>query len=162
MPWIFHNWSIPFCTYEFEKVGTYDQFRELFAKKFGITKELSNVFAASMASGLIYSVITMPLETAKNRMAFQKKDPITGILPYRSAVQTISTIASKEGILQLWAGFPPYYLRCGGHTVAMFISVAWLRKLISWNKFHNHISLNYSHFSCFQILKIINFEFNLT
>ena len=36
------------------------------------------VFYASMTSGLIYSVITMPLETAKNRMAFQKADPVTG------------------------------------------------------------------------------------
>ena len=25
-------------------------------------------------------------------------------------------------------GFPPYYIRCGGHTVLMFMSVAWLRK----------------------------------
>jgi hypothetical protein len=36
------------------------------------------VFYASMTSGLIYSVITMPLETAKNRMAFQKPDAVTG------------------------------------------------------------------------------------
>ena len=32
------------------------------------------------------------------------------------------------GILKLWSGFPPYYLRCGGHTVLMFMSVEWLRK----------------------------------
>ena len=38
------------------------------------------VFYASMTSGLIYSVITMPLETAKNRMAFQKPDAVTGTL----------------------------------------------------------------------------------
>ena len=31
-----------------------------------------------MTSGIIYSVLTMPLETTKNRMAFQKPDPITG------------------------------------------------------------------------------------
>lgn len=32
---------------------------------------LSNQFASSMSAGLIYSIITMPFETAKNRMAFQ-------------------------------------------------------------------------------------------
>ncbi len=72
-----------------------------------------------MTSGFLYAVITMPFETAKNRMAFQKPDPVTGVMPYRSAMQTITSIASKEGLLRLWAGFPPYYLRCGGHTVVI-------------------------------------------
>lgn len=53
---------------------------------------------------------------------------MTGVLPYRNAVQTISTIARTEGVLKLWSGFPPYYIRCGGHTVLMFMGVAWLRK----------------------------------
>jgi len=59
------------------QIGSYDQFRELF-RKWGIMNANLNVLYASMASGLIYSVITMPLETAKNRMAFQKADPLTG------------------------------------------------------------------------------------
>jgi solute carrier family 25 oxoglutarate transporter 11 len=109
------------------QVGTYDQFRDSY-KKMGITHATTNVLCAAMTSGLIYSVVTMPLETAKNRMAFQKPDPVTGIKPYRSAVQTVTKIASSEGVLRLWAGFPPYYLRCGGHTVLMFLSVEWLRK----------------------------------
>ena len=52
------------------QVGTYDQFRGMF-KDMGVKNELLNVFYASMTSGLIYSIATMPLETAKNRMAFQ-------------------------------------------------------------------------------------------
>jgi len=109
------------------QVGTYDQFRGTF-KSWGITNPTMNVFAASMTSGLLYSIVTMPFETAKNRMAFQKPDPVTKVLAYRSAIQTITTIAKSEGVLRLWAGFPPYYLRCGGHTVFMFMSVEWLRK----------------------------------
>ncbi len=35
--------------------------------------------------------------------------------------------AAADGALSLWSGFMPYYLRCGGHTVVMFISVEWLR-----------------------------------
>jgi solute carrier family 25 oxoglutarate transporter 11 len=109
------------------QVGTYDQFRDMY-RGLGITSQLSNVFSASMTSGLIYAVVTMPLETAKNRMAFQKPDPSSGVMPYRGAIQTMSLIAKNEGILALWSGFPPYYLRCGGHTVLMFMSVEWLRK----------------------------------
>jgi len=111
------------------QVGTYDQFRESF-RGIGIKDQFTNVFCASMASGIIYSSVTMPFETAKNRMAFQKKDA-NGVFPYRSAIQTMSTIASKEGIMKLWSGFSPYYIRCGGHTVVMFVSIEYLRKIIN-------------------------------
>jgi solute carrier family 25 oxoglutarate transporter 11 len=109
------------------QVGTYDQFRAMY-RNMGVTHEVTNVFYAAMTSGLIYSVITMPFETAKNRMAFQRADPVTGKRPYTGAIQTITTVARQEGVLKLWAGFPPYYLRCGGHTVLMFMAVEWLRK----------------------------------
>ena len=95
------------------QVGTYDQFRDIY-KGLGVVHDLTNVFYASMTSGLIYSVVTMPLETAKNRMAFQKPDPITGERPYNGALQTMRSISAKEGIAALFSGFPPYYLRCGG------------------------------------------------
>ena len=109
------------------QVATYDQFKTYF-KSLGITG-LLNQFAASMSAGLIYSVITMPFETAKNRMAFQKADPDTGKLRYVGTAQTISTIARSEGALSLWSGFLPYYGRCGGHTVSMFIAVEQIRRL---------------------------------
>ena len=60
------------------QIGTYDSFRDYFRKEWGVVNNTLNVFYSSMASGIIYSVVTMPFETAKNRMAFQKPDPITG------------------------------------------------------------------------------------
>ena len=63
-------------------------------------------------------------------MAFQKIDPETGKKPYTGAIQTMRKISAQEGLLTLWSGFPPYYLRCGGHTVAMFIAIDVLRKAL--------------------------------
>ena len=60
------------------QVGTYDQFRETFLQ-WGVKDTFTNVFYASMASGLLFAGFSMPLETEKNKMAFQKPDPITGI-----------------------------------------------------------------------------------
>lgn len=111
------------------QVGTYDQFRETF-RNWGITDAKLNVFCASMTSGIIYSIITMPLEASKNRMAFQKICKTTGQFPYRTTIQTIQTVVAKEGFRALYNGFLPYYLRCGGHTVFMFMSVEWLRQLV--------------------------------
>jgi solute carrier family 25 oxoglutarate transporter 11 len=66
-------------------------------------------------------------------MASQKVDAVTGKLPYTSTMQTIQSVSAKEGFLALYNGFLPYYARCGGHTVAMFISVQLLRDLyLQW------------------------------
>lgn len=112
------------------QVATYDQFRDSF-RKVGITSQYPNVFAACMASGLIYSLVTMPFESAKNRMAFQKPDPLTGKKLYTSTHQLLMSVSRSEGVLALWEGFLPYYLRCGGHTVAMFVAVEWMRGVYS-------------------------------
>ncbi|KAH8045138.1 thiosulfate transmembrane transporter [Aureococcus anophagefferens] len=116
------------------QVGTLDQAKAFYDASFGIPKgTYGNVFAASMTSGLLYSLITMPFESAKNRMAFQKPDA-NGVLPFRSTAQTILSVANAQGPLALWNGFPPYYLRCGGHTVTMFIFVEMRRSAYQSSK----------------------------
>lgn len=111
------------------QVGTFDQFRESY-RFYGIKNPTTNVFCASMTSGLIYALVTMPFESAKNRLATQRIDPVTGKMPYSGMVQVMRKIASTEGVFSLWNGFTPYYLRCGGHTVTMFMSVEFLRNML--------------------------------
>mmetsp|Transcript_13513 Transcript_13513/g.31769 ORF Transcript_13513/g.31769 Transcript_13513/m.31769 type:complete len:317 (-) Transcript_13513:355-1305(-) len=110
------------------QVATLDQFKDFYAQALDQKRNsISNVFCSAMTSGLIYSLITMPLEAAKNRMANQKVDPKTGKLPYTGTIQTLTKVASDSGFLALYNGFAPYYLRCGGHTVTMFIFVQVMR-----------------------------------
>lgn len=110
------------------QVATLDQFKELYVHQFHQKKDsIPNVFCAAMTSGLLYSIATMPLEAAKNRMASQKRDKATGKLPYTSTLQTIRAVSSKEGFFALYNGFLPYYARCGGHTVSMFVIVQVMR-----------------------------------
>ncbi|KAL7469814.1 hypothetical protein ACHAXS_010077 [Conticribra weissflogii] len=110
------------------QVATLDQFKGMYAHYLNQKKNsIPNVFCSAMTSGLIYSIATMPLEASKNRMASQKADKVTGKLPYTSTLQTMRTVAGKDGFLALYDGFLPYYLRCGGHTVAMFIAVQLMR-----------------------------------
>lgn len=112
------------------QVATLDQFKDMYAHYLSQKKNsIPNVFCSAMTSGLIYSIATMPLESSKNRMASQKPDPKTGELPYRGTFQTIRKVASQEGVLALFNGFLPYYVRCGGHTVCMFIAVQVLRDM---------------------------------
>merc|ERR1712127_795859 len=103
------------------QVATLDQFKDFYAEKLDQKRNsIPNVFCAAMTSGLIYSLATMPLEAAKNRMASQKPDPKTGKLPFTGTFQTLAKVSKEKGFLALYNGFLPYYLRCGGHTVSMF------------------------------------------
>ena len=122
------------------QIGLYDQIRQWFRsppspilQPLATKSEVMNAFYSSMCAGLIYSTLTMPFETAKNRMAFQRVDPLTGERPYRSALHAIRRVVQTEGVLSLWTGFAPYYLRCGLHTVVMFNSIEWLRRLYREN-----------------------------
>lgn len=109
------------------QVATLDQFKELYVRQFNQKKNsIPNVFCAAMTSGLLYSLATMPLEGAKNRMASQKPGP-DGKLPYKGTLQTIQTVSKQEGFSALYNGFLPYYARCGGHTVSMFVIVQVMR-----------------------------------
>ena len=44
----------------------------------------------------------------------------------------MTTMGKTEGVLSLWNGFAPYYLRCGGHTVVMFMAIEQLKAV--WAK----------------------------
>lgn len=110
------------------QVATLDQFKEMYCSYLDQKKNsIPNVFCAAMTSGLIYSIATMPLEAAKNRMASQKPDTKTGKLPYTGTFQTLVKVSQQDGFFALYNGFLPYYLRCGGHTVSMFIAVQLIR-----------------------------------
>jgi len=114
------------------QVATLDQFKDMYAKHLQQKKNsIPNVFCAAMTSGLVYSLATMPLEAAKNRMAFQMPCPETGKLPYTGTMQLLKSVSKNEGFLALYNGFLPYYMRCGGHTVFMFIAVQMLRDAYS-------------------------------
>eukprot|EP00429_Kryptoperidinium_foliaceum_P058901 CAMPEP_0176093206 /NCGR_PEP_ID=MMETSP0120_2-20121206/46701_1 /TAXON_ID=160619 /ORGANISM="Kryptoperidinium foliaceum, Strain CCMP 1326" /LENGTH=295 /DNA_ID=CAMNT_0017427135 /DNA_START=48 /DNA_END=935 /DNA_ORIENTATION=- len=132
----FWRGSTPFvtraCLVGATQVATYDQFKTIYSG-FGI-KGNANVVCSSFTAGLVYSTITMPFESAKNRMASQKPDPTTGKLPYRGTMQTMKAVAGAEGALALYSGFAPYFMRCGGHTVLMFFMVEKLQKLYKASK----------------------------
>ena len=69
----------------------------------------------------------MPFESAKNRMATQKPDPETGELLYKSVLQTVRRVAGQEGVLALWKGFLPNWLRLGPWQFVFWISYEGLR-----------------------------------
>jgi solute carrier family 25 oxoglutarate transporter 11 len=109
------------------QVGGYDVFKTSFAAQ-GVDGISLHLLSATSA-GFVYSAATLPLDTAKTRMQNQVADVQTGAKAYTSLPQCVRTIARVEGVASLWNGFLPYFARCGGHTVTMFLFLEQYRKL---------------------------------
>jgi solute carrier family 25 oxoglutarate transporter 11 len=93
-----------------QKLLTYDYFTE------GI--ELH--FVASIFSGFVTTVASMPIDMAKTRIQNQRPDA-DGKIQYKGSIDVLTKVARHEGVLALWKGFTPYFARLGPHTVITFI-----------------------------------------
>lgn len=77
-------------------------------------------FVASMMSGFITTVASMPVDIAKTRLQNMKVSA-DGKAEYRGTIDVLSRVVRQEGLFALWKGFTPYFCRLGPHTVLTFI-----------------------------------------
>ena len=110
------------------QLGSYDQAKEIYHDSLGIPDGAKLHLMSAITAGFIYSLVSLPLDTAKTRTQSQKPLP-DGSLKYRGVVGTVARIAREEGPLSLWRGFTSYFLRGGGHTVGMFMFLEQYRKI---------------------------------
>ncbi|OQR75158.1 mitochondrial 2-oxoglutarate/malate carrier protein isoform X2 [Tropilaelaps mercedesae] len=83
-------------------------------------------FVASMISGLVTTMASMPVDIAKTRI--QNMKTIDGKPQYTGALDVLSKVVRSEGLFALWKGFTPYYARLGPHTVLTFIFLEQMNK----------------------------------
>lgn len=95
------------------QLASYSQAKEnLLATKY-FNEGILLHFCASMFSGLVTTIASMPVDIVKTRVqrSSEKINP----------VKVFTGIIKQEGVLSLWKGFTPYYARLGPHTVLTFI-----------------------------------------
>lgn len=145
------------------QLATYDQAKSVLKRNGILSDGIPLHFAASLVSGFVYCWASLPLDICKTRMQDMRPDASTGRLPYRSIAQALYVIPKREGILALWKGFGPYFLRGkplfyflffifsvgtwisprlprvaltgGGHTIGMFVFAEQFKKLLG--RFYN-------------------------
>lgn len=109
------------------QLASYAQFKQTFKQKFNLAEGILLHFSASMCSGFISTVASMPVDIVKTRI--QNQSPgADGKMPYRGAIHCAGSIIKNEGFFSLWKGFLPYYFRLGPHTVLTFIFLEQLNK----------------------------------
>ena len=113
-------------------------------------------FAASMISGFVTTVASMPVDITKTRFVYilysvlniqftlillnfriQNMKIVNGIPEYKGVFDVLVKLMRSEGFFSLWKGFTPYYARLGPHTVLIFIFLEKLRA-VYYNNFVDH------------------------
>lgn len=111
------------------QLSVYDQAKESIKRYSGARDGVAVHFAASLTSGYCYSLVTLPVDLAKTRVQ-NERVAADGTRQYRNIVQAMMKIARDEGTRNLWRGFTPYFARCGGHTIAMFLALEQVRRFL--------------------------------
>jgi solute carrier family 25 oxoglutarate transporter 11 len=95
------------------QLASYSQAKEVIEQTGYLNEGIALHFCASMFSGLVTTIASMPVDIVKTRV--QKSSGKT------NPVQIFTGIIRQEGFFSLWKGFTPYYARLGPHTVLTFI-----------------------------------------
>merc|ERR1719402_1865536 len=109
------------------QLATYSQAKQLILGTGYIQDGIFCHFVASMISGLVTTIASMPVDIAKTRIQSQKY--IDGKPEYKGAIDVLSKVIKREGFFSLWKGFTPYYFRLGPHTVLTFIFLEQMNRL---------------------------------
>jgi len=107
------------------QLASYSQTKEVLINSKYFTEGIFLHFVASMISGLVTTIASMPVDIVKTRV--QKSSEAT------NAGKIFIGIIRNEGVFALWKGFTPYYARLGPHTVLTFIFLEQLNVLYKQN-----------------------------
>jgi len=108
------------------QLATYSQAKQFILATGYIQDGIGCHFVASMISGLVTTIASMPVDIAKTRLQSMKY--VDGKPEYKGAVDVLSKVIKNEGFFSLWKGFTPYYFRLGPHTVITFIFLEQMNK----------------------------------
>lgn len=100
------------------QLATYDQAKEMLAPVVGGGFPL--FMSSALTSAMVYCTASLPLDICKTRIQNMKAGA-DGAMPYSGLIDALRKIPAQEGLFALWKGFPPYFLRSGGHTITMFL-----------------------------------------
>jgi len=112
------------------QLGTYDQAKQMLIQSGYFGNNMTTHFVASLASGFISTAVSIPIDMAKTRIQTMKHGE------YKNAIDCIVKTARSEGVLSLWKGFTPYFLRLGPHTIITFVVLEQMNK--AYNKAYKY------------------------
>merc|ERR1712172_396405 len=91
------------------QLATYSQAKQAILSSGYIQDGIFCHFVASMISGLVTTIASMPVDIMKTRLQSMKY--VDGVPEYKGAGDVLMKVVKNEGFFSLWKGFTPYYFR---------------------------------------------------
>jgi len=117
------------------QLAVYSQAKQMFQTYAGMKDGVPLHLVSSLTSGFVSTAVSIPVDLAKTTLQAQKPGP-NGELEYKGSLDVLIKMAKKDGVLRLWRGFTPYFLRLGPHTVITFLVLEQLKN--TFGKEHQH------------------------
>jgi len=87
-------------------------------------------FVASFCAGVIAVTVTAPVDLIKTRVMSGRSASEGGKPLYTGTIDCLKKTVQAEGVLGLWAGWVPGWMRLGPHTIVTFIAFEQLRAAV--------------------------------
>jgi solute carrier family 25 oxoglutarate transporter 11 len=110
------------------QLGVYAQSKQMLLSTRWFKDDIITHFIASVISGFWCTVVSIPVDITKTRL--QNMKVIDGRPQYKGTIDCLIKTVRFEGVLSLWKGFTPYFLRLGPHTIFTFIFLERLNRLV--------------------------------
>ncbi|KAL4438114.1 hypothetical protein ABPG74_016893 [Tetrahymena malaccensis] len=102
-------------------LSTFDEVKERLNAYTNTVDTLQTRVIASGCSGIIASLMSLPVDNAKTKIQRMKPDE-NGKLPYSGFVDCMRKSAQREGILGLWVGLPTFITRVAPHIILTLLA----------------------------------------
>mmetsp|Transcript_7303 Transcript_7303/g.10875 ORF Transcript_7303/g.10875 Transcript_7303/m.10875 type:complete len:290 (+) Transcript_7303:13-882(+) len=104
------------------EIATYDQTKTILKKNFDLSEGLLLHSMCSLITGFVATTVAAPFDLLKTRSMNLKSSSSSGVL------KMINSIIRDEGLLVLFRGWLPAYLRLGPHALICFPILEQIRR----------------------------------
>lgn len=103
------------------QLASYDIFKKELLERFKMHDDLYTHFTASFMAGFVATTVCSPVDVIKTRIMSAKTS--------ESILTLVSQITRNEGIMWVFKGWVPSFVRLGPHTIATFIFLEQHKKI---------------------------------
>ncbi|KAI9285744.1 mitochondrial carrier domain-containing protein [Umbelopsis sp. AD052] len=101
---------------------SYDVFKDLLLNNVGLSDGMGVHFGSSLLAGLVATTVCSPVDVIKTRIMSASSAQGVG------AVSAMKDMIRSEGILSLFKGWTPAFIRLGPHTIVTFMVLEQLKQ----------------------------------
>ncbi|KAG8462533.1 hypothetical protein KFE25_010358 [Diacronema lutheri] len=124
------------CLVNMGELTTYDSAKNAIVENVGFARDdMRCHLLAATCSGFVASLFSTPADVAKSRIMNQKARPYGGELQYAGLVDCWATTVKREGVLALYKGFLPGWIRLAPWQLIFWVTYERLRILAGVGSF---------------------------